>query len=131
MFSTSLPRPTFEQVLRPLLAAVFIIAFWANYPASSSAVASEPYTGPITVRTYDFPQHEKDAAQACYDTEREARGIPSGRNAYITWWNANKGTQAQIEWSAAFKACQDANLWQKGKWNWSNMILVKEEVHYG
>lgn len=130
MFNTNLPRPTFEQVLRPLLAAVFIISFWTVMPDSSSAV-SEPYTGPITVRTYDFPQSEKDAVQACYATEREARGVPSGRNAYIEWWNTHKGTQAQIEWSAAFKACQDATLWQKGKWNWANMVLIKEEVHNG
>lgn len=128
--NTNIPRPTFEQVFRPALAMVFILIFWATYPHNTSA-ETEPYTGPITVRTYAFPQSEQDAADACYDTEREARGIPEERNAYIAWWNANKGTEAQQDWSAAFKACQDQNLWKQGKWNWGSMLLVKEEVHNG
>lgn len=127
--NTNIPRPTFEQVFRPLLAIVFILAFWATYPHADAT--TEPYTGPITVRTYAFPETELANARLCIDAEREARGIPDERNAYLVWWNENKGTETQREWSAAHARCKDQHFWKQGKWNWTSLVLVKEEVHNG
>jgi len=125
--NTNIPRPTVEQIVRPALAIVLILIFWATYPHTDAS--SDPYTGPITVRTYAFPVAELDASEACIQTERETRNIPGERNAYLSWWNANAGTVERAEWSAAYKSCQDQHLWTNGKWNWDSLVLVKEEVH--
>lgn len=75
-------------------------------------------------RLYVFPSDERQAFDACVTAEREARGIPGNEAAYRMWWTANQGTAAEQDWSAAFDQCVNGTLWQRGKWNWDNMILV-------
>ena len=112
-----MPKVTFEQIARPLVAILFLVMF-------SGAVATQAAgDAPTTFYHYELPQSVQDARQACYEQAAEDRDIPQG-DQYIVWWNANKGTSAQHEWTVAFEACKDANPMPGGKWNWDGMTLV-------
>lgn len=75
---------------------------------------------------YRLPDNIAAARHACYRTEREERGIPGDRDAYVAWWNAHAGTPERADWNAAWHRCNDQHQLPGGKWDWANMIYVGE-----
>lgn len=96
---------------------------------TAASAAEMGAAGSAVSQWYDFPADEKAAVSACYKAEREARGIPSG-DAYVEWWYAHEGTPERADWHQAFEACQDAHLWQHGKWNWDYMVPIAPPAGY-
>lgn len=94
---------------------------WGSDTSASALVSTE-------VRVYELPKDVQSARASCYETERETRGVPAERNAYLSWWRDNEGTATQLEWTAAFEACKTAHPMPGGKWNFAGMTLVKTEV---
>jgi hypothetical protein len=76
-------------------------------------------------RYFVYPVEIQEARKLCYRQEREARGIPGDMTVYVAWWDANVGTPAQLDWSAAYQACKDNHELPGGKWNWDAMIEVQ------
>jgi hypothetical protein len=99
-----------------------------TYVLTQPSVEADSSPPATVVNYYELPKSVTDARDACYRTAAEDRGIPTERNAYITWWNANEGTAAEVEWTAAFERCTDGNPMPGGKWNFAGMTLVKVEV---
>jgi len=89
-----------------------------SVPAVAASAAS-------TSNHYEYPVSVQQARKVCFQTEREARDIPSGDQEYIVWFEANRGTAAQLDWSAAYDACKDANEVAGAKWSaewYSNLV---------
>lgn len=116
----NIPKVTVGQIIRPLLALIFIVSGGGVFALSADAA-------PTTVYHYQLPKNVVDARQVCFEHVASVRHIPSG-DAYITWWNTHKGTAAQREWTAAFEQCKIDNPMPGGKWNWDGMTLVSTEV---
>lgn len=99
---------TAEQIIRPLLAIVFIVAYFVTQPARADAAQ------PGSINYYETP---------CQTAAREAHGVPVTNEAYATYLAAHlHGDQPDAElqayWDAA-NACP-----QPAKFDFDNMILV-------
>jgi|SRR5882757_1729389 len=105
--------------IRNAFVALLSLAFVATaVPAVAASSAS-------TTTHYEYPSDVQAARKVCFRAEREARDIPGGDQEYIAWWNANEGTVAQLDWTAAFDACKDANEVAGAKWSaewYSNLV---------
>lgn len=115
------PTVTFEQIARPLLAIIFLLAFGGALGVNAAAAV------PTEVRHYQLPGDVTAARQACYEQAAQRHGVPSG-DAYRAWWNVNEGTAAERAWTADFEACKTAHPMPGGKWNFAGMTLVYTEV---
>lgn len=73
---------------------------------------------------FELPADVQAAQRACFRAEREARGIPAGMDAYLAWWEANRGTPAQLDWTRAHTACRHNHTQPGGMWNWSGLVFV-------
>jgi hypothetical protein len=116
----NVPRVTFEQIVRPLLAIVIIFAFSGSLTQTAAATTE--------VRFYELPTSVRDARQACYEQAARDNDIPDGQAAYEAWWAVNQGTPAEQRWTAQFEACKVVNPMPGGKWNWDGMTLVRTEI---
>lgn len=95
---------------------------WAG---AGSARATDPRCPTsATVCLYQLPADVQAAQSACFRAEREARGIPGDRAAYLAWFEANRGTAAQLDWSAAHRACRHRYTQSGGMWNWDALVYV-------
>lgn len=117
--------PMTRRVFIILLAVTYLPIGYTLYGWGEADAAT---TAPTVVNFYELPQEVTDARQACYEQEREARDIPADSDAYVAWWNTNKGTSVQREWTAAFEACKTAHPMPGGKWNFAGMTLVRTEL---
>jgi hypothetical protein len=114
------PRVTFEKILRPALAIVFIMSYWATYPHSTPAAAAQP----TTVVIHETP---------CHYRERIARHIPAysvyegkGEMAYVyAHLNGTTPDAELADFWAALDAC-DVNE-PVAKWDWDAMYTVGVE----
>lgn len=111
--------------VRKLVAAVAALATLSLFLAAPVAAAVDNRCpASASACHYRLPASIQSARDACYRAEREARGIPGDRDAYIAWYDAHQGTKVWREWRAAFKRCQDRNEVPGGKWAWSQMVYV-------
>lgn len=107
------------------LAAIGAAAVLAGFGVATVTVGGPAVVAEVAQqdRVYQFPANELAGAHACFRAERAERDIPGEMTSYLNWWNT--ATRAERDdWSSAYQACKDANLWRAGKWNFSNMILV-------
>jgi hypothetical protein len=110
--------------------AAIILAF---LPALVTGAATAPADRELTLtasheqghRYFVYPVEIQEARKVCFRQEREVRGITGDKVSYVAWWNANVGTPAQLDWSAAYQACKDNHELPGGKWNWDAMIEVQ------
>jgi len=75
---------------------------------------------------YVYPADIQAARKACFRAERVARDIPDG-DAYLVWFEANRGNAVWADWRAAFQACKDANEISGVKWSaewYGNLVRV-------
>lgn len=92
---------------------------------AGSARASDPRCpASASVCLYALPTEVQAAQSACFRAEREARGIPGDRAAYLAWFEANRGTALERDWSAAYRACRHRNTQPGGMWNWAALVYV-------
>jgi hypothetical protein len=118
--------------MRRMIASIFVLFAVASAGLLTISSSSSNPSPPRSAATgkhyyYVYPQWLQDKRNACFRTEREERGIPGERNAYIAWWNAHEGTAFRDDWSAAYDACKKNNPLPGGPWNWSAMVLVRVE----
>lgn len=109
------PEPrklTVEQIVRPLLAIVFIVAYFATQPARADAAQSGG-----EIRHYE---------STCQTQAREAHGVPVDNDAYAAYVAEHlHGEVADAELQAywdAFNACPPA-----AKFDFGSMTLVHVE----
>lgn len=110
----------FVVVAVVLLAVVLAVPMLAG--ATESADNRCPASASICI--YRLPDDIEAARSACYRAEREERGIPGDRDAYIAWYEAHRGTSAGADWDRAYQRCKDQNELPGGKWAWDQMIYV-------
>ena len=108
-------------VLGPVLAPMPAGALGA---AGSAAVTDSRCPQTAVGCIYRLPDNIVAARHACYWDEREARGIPGERDAYIAWFEDNRGNSVWRDWRAAYQRCQDRHQLPGGKWAFEQMIYV-------
>ena len=106
-----------------IFAVLAILALFLT--ASTTTAAADPRC-PAQAHTclYELPADVQAAQRACFRAEREARGIPGDMDAYLAWFEAHRGTEAQLSWSRAHRACRHAHTQPGGMWNWSGLVFV-------
>lgn len=105
------PKVTVEQIVRPALAFVFIVAYGLTGPHVTAASASTTFNHYETEcqiaarQEFDVPAYTLDTSAGLVGWQREHLGTPES-NAY----------------NAAFAACPSPE-----KFDFSNMVLVNSE----
>jgi hypothetical protein len=116
--------------MKSTIFAVLVGIFAALASTGITPSTSQPAPVALTTLTaahahYRYPDHLIAARRVCYRAERDARGIPGDRAAYVAWWNAHAGTAERAGWEAAYDACNAAHELPGGKWDWSAMVRVR------
>ncbi len=107
-----------------LVVAAAVVGFTVAMITVSSQVDNKSMAMDGGHRHYAYPANVKEARSECFRIEREARGIPGEKRAYLEWWDSNVGTPAQLDWSAAYQMCIDNNPVPGGEWNWDAMVYL-------
>jgi hypothetical protein len=102
---------TFEKVLRPALAAVFILIYWTTHTPDPVGTTHEQEGGVIN---YYETKCQKDA--------RETYGVPLNNEASAQWQREHLNTSEGRAYNEAAAACPSP-----AKWDFDNMILVGTE----
>jgi len=109
---------TAEQIIRPVLAAVFILIYWMHNDPEPVGTRAFETTSTVT-RHYTLP---------CYIDVRAAHPeVPSGKNveAYFEWYNNPTNRNDRDDYLSDIRDCENAHNSKFGKWNFESMILVR------
>jgi hypothetical protein len=116
---------TLEMIGRIIIITLLVAGFAALGLWQAGATRADPRCPATASRClYVAPAEVQAARIACYRNERQARGIPGDRDAYLTWWEANQRTQVQAEWIRAHRACTYRYTQEGGFWAWSGLVYV-------